>query len=181
MAVREGLLALLVDGPRHGYQLKTDFENATAGVWRLNVGQVYTTLERLERDGMVTGTPPDAEGRRIFTITTAGERELAHYLAGTSAEDAPAREGLMLKVLVAVSAEGVDALAVIHAERTSRMAALQARRRGARDAGLNGALAPRLALDALVSQTESELRWLEVCEERILAARRAHTRDEEHR
>ncbi len=53
MAVREGLLALLDDGRRHGYQLKTEFEQATGGVWPLNVGQVYTTLERLERDGLV--------------------------------------------------------------------------------------------------------------------------------
>ena len=47
MAVREGLLALLANGPRHGYQLKTGFESATGGMWPLNVGQVYTTLERL--------------------------------------------------------------------------------------------------------------------------------------
>ena len=53
MAVREGLLALLHEGPRYGYQLKTEFEAATGGVWPLNVGQVYTTLDRLERDGLV--------------------------------------------------------------------------------------------------------------------------------
>src|SRR5690606_37932644 len=53
MAVREGLMALLVDEPRHGYQLKTAFEAATGGVWRLNVGQVYSTLDRLHRDGLV--------------------------------------------------------------------------------------------------------------------------------
>jgi DNA-binding PadR family transcriptional regulator len=50
MTVREGLLALLQEGPRHGYQLKTEFESATGGVWPLNVGQVYTTLDRLERE-----------------------------------------------------------------------------------------------------------------------------------
>jgi DNA-binding PadR family transcriptional regulator len=54
MAVREGLLALLSEGPSHGYQLKTAFEAATGGAWTLNVGQVYPTLDGLPREGFVT-------------------------------------------------------------------------------------------------------------------------------
>ena len=54
MPVREGLLALLADGPRNGNQLKVDFEAATGGVWPLNVGQVYMTLDRLARDGLIS-------------------------------------------------------------------------------------------------------------------------------
>jgi DNA-binding PadR family transcriptional regulator len=49
MSVREGLLALLAEGPRNGHQLKIEFEAVTGGVWPLNVGQVYTTLDRLAR------------------------------------------------------------------------------------------------------------------------------------
>jgi Transcriptional regulator PadR-like family len=74
MAVREGLLALLNEGPSHGYQLKTSFESATGGAWPLNVGQVYTTLDRLQRDGLVTsdeaddrsGTPSPPPGARSW-------------------------------------------------------------------------------------------------------------------
>ncbi|MFN8111510.1 MAG: helix-turn-helix transcriptional regulator [Thermoleophilia bacterium] len=82
MSVRESLLALLAAGPRHGYQLKTDFRSATAGVWRrLNIGQVYSTLERAgtRRDGDER-TAPDAEGRRMFTITPIGRTELAAFM-----------------------------------------------------------------------------------------------------
>src|SRR3954470_377962 len=64
MAVREGLLALLREQESYGYQLKTGFERATGGVWPLNVGQVYKTLDRLERDGLVTST--DHEGQRSY-------------------------------------------------------------------------------------------------------------------
>ncbi len=54
MSVRHSLLALLEEGPRYGYQLRSEFEHRTAAAWPLNVGQVYSTLARLERDGLVT-------------------------------------------------------------------------------------------------------------------------------
>ena len=74
MAVREGLLALLDDGKRHGYQLKTEFEHATGGVWPLNVGQVYTTLERLNE--MASSPSPGGNGQKSYELTAAGREEL---------------------------------------------------------------------------------------------------------
>ncbi|MDH4147522.1 MAG: PadR family transcriptional regulator, partial [Acidimicrobiia bacterium] len=53
MSIRHGLLALLSEGPKYGAQLRTEFEERTGATWPLNVGQVYTTLSRLERDGLV--------------------------------------------------------------------------------------------------------------------------------
>ena len=172
LSIRESLLALLASGPRHGYQLRTEFEQATAGIWPLNIGQVYSTLERLERDGMVAGGQPDAEGRRAFELTADGREELARFLLQPGGEDAPARDGLMLKVLIAIETHGVDPLNVIQTERGSRMGALQGRRKAHRQAGVNGDLAAALAFDALITRTESELRWLDICEERIVARRR---------
>jgi DNA-binding PadR family transcriptional regulator len=173
VSIRESLLALLAAGPRHGYQLRAEFEAATGGVWPLNVGQVYTTLERLERDGLVRGGEPDPDGRRSFELTADGRDAIAGFMSTPGGREAPSRDGLMMKVLIAVAAPGVDALQVIAAERSARMAVLQERRRGARGSGSDAALAQRLALDALVALTESELRWLDLCEERILAAARA--------
>ena len=172
MSIRESLLVLLGAGPRHGYQLRAEFEAATGEVWPLNVGQVYTTLERLERDGLVRGGEPDSDGRRAFELTEAGRDAITGFMSTPGGREAPSRDGLMMKVLISVAAPGVDALEVIRLERSSRMAVLQERRRAARDSGMNGALAPRLALDALIALTESELRWLDLCEERILAAAR---------
>ncbi len=172
MSVRESLLALLASGPRHGYQLRSEFEERTAGIWPLNIGQVYSTLERLERDGMVVGGEADGEGRRAFELTSAGREELTRFLLEPGGEDTPARDGLMLKVLIAIDTEGFDPLKVVQAERSSRMGALQGRRRAHRDADVNGDMAAGLAFDALITRTESELRWLDLCEERILDKRR---------
>ena len=53
MSVRHALLALLSEGPKYGLQLREEFEARTGEIWPLNVGQVYSTLQRLERDGLV--------------------------------------------------------------------------------------------------------------------------------
>lgn len=168
MSVRESLLALLAAGPRHGYQLKSEFEDRTAGVWTLNIGQVYSTLERLERDGLVVGGETDGDGRRAFTITDLGRAELGAYLTTPADDETPSRDGLMLKVLMALDTPGVDPLDVIGTERAARMGTLQARRTALREANVNGDLARRLAYDALIATTEAEVRWLDICEERLI-------------
>src|SRR5688572_32576416 len=102
MAVREGLLVLLSDGPRHGYGLKSAFEQATGGVWPLNVGQVYTTLERLERDGLVEPAGSD-DGQRSWRLTDDGRDELGEWWWAVPGEEPPPRDELVLKVLLAVA------------------------------------------------------------------------------
>ena len=71
MSVKQALLALLEQGPMYGYQLRTEFEQRTGSTWPLNVGQVYTTLARLERDGLVEQLERDGHGGAV----EAGERE----------------------------------------------------------------------------------------------------------
>src|SRR5438132_12509999 len=100
MSVREGLLTLLASGPRNGHQLKTEFEAATGGVWPLNVGQVYTTLDRLERDGLVAQSSGQNGGaQKRYELTAAGREELAAWWSLVPADDPPPRDELMLKVL----------------------------------------------------------------------------------
>src|SRR3546814_15995364 len=74
MAVREGLLALLREGPSHGYQLKTAWETSTGGVWSLNVGQVYTPLDRLARYGSVAVR--EGDGPQQYAIPAAVRADL---------------------------------------------------------------------------------------------------------
>ncbi len=62
MSVRHALLALLSGGPKYGLQLRQEFESRTGDVWPLNVGQVYTTLQRLERDGLVESDDEAEDG-----------------------------------------------------------------------------------------------------------------------
>lgn len=170
MGVREALLALLSEGPSHGYQLKAAFESATAKVWPLNVGQVYTTLERLDRDGLVR--TDDDDGQRSYRLTDAGVDELGAWWEAAPAEEPPPRDELMLKVLLAVAIGRDRAIDVITDQRNALLMLLQQRRRAFNRRPVRGvdALVDQLVTDALLMRAEADLRWLDLCEERLLAA-----------
>lgn len=177
MAVREGLLALLDEGPRHGYQLKTEFEAATGGVWPLNVGQVYTTLDRLERDGLVSATPEEPRGgagggpQRQYTLTAAGREELGAWWFAVPRDDPPPRDELMLKVLMAIEHGREHALGVITRQRTALQTLMQQARREQRSRRgtlVDEALAAALVADAVAVRAEADLRWLDLCEARLV-------------
>lgn len=73
-------MALLAEGETSGARLRSQFETRTGGTWPLDVGQVYTTLDRLARDGLVESAgEPDAEGRIAHGLTSAGHAELATW------------------------------------------------------------------------------------------------------
>jgi DNA-binding PadR family transcriptional regulator len=179
MAVREGLLALLDGGPAYGYQLKTGFEAATGGVWNLNVGQVYTTLERLERDGLVVeerAEAPNGGAQRSYRLTEDGVAVLGAWWETVPEDEPPPRDELMLKVLLAIGHGQAHALDVITRQRGALMSLLQERRRATRR-GTGPSLAATLVSDALVVRAEADLRWLDLCEERVLAEALDPTRE----
>lgn len=80
MSVKHSLLALLYEKPRHGYELKTGFDELVQSMWPLNAGQVYTTLDRLERDNLVESPGHDQKDRKLYTITEPGKEELWTWL-----------------------------------------------------------------------------------------------------
>jgi DNA-binding PadR family transcriptional regulator len=171
VAVREGLLLLLEERPRHGYELRSEFEARTASLWRLNSGQVYTTLERLERDGLVVSEPDDEDPsgrRRTYQLTDAGRKEVAAWYEAPTAEGDPPRDDLVMKVLLAAHRELTGALAVVDRHRHDLLGRLQELRRHQRAApdGLPG----RLVTDVLAVRLEADLRWLDLTEERLRAA-----------
>ena len=177
MSVREGLLALLAERPRNGHQLKLEFESTTGAVWPLNVGQVYTTLERLERDGFVArmSAVQDRGAEKRYELTAAGREELAAWWSVIPVDDPPPRDELMLKVLFAIGTNAEHALAVITAHRTALLSVLQQRRREQRVAAPDPDLATAMVHDALVVRAEADLRWLDLCEAR-LTGRKGNTR-----
>ena len=107
MSVPHALLALLSEGPKYGLRLQNEFESRTGEVWPLNVGQVYTTLQRLERDGLVETDDGEGErSRKRYRITSAGDRELAEWLRTPPDLVPPPRDELVIKVLVALQVPG---------------------------------------------------------------------------
>jgi DNA-binding PadR family transcriptional regulator len=176
MSIRHGLLALLERGPSHGYQLRAEFDAATGATWPLNVGQVYTTLDRLERDGLVVQDgEADAEGRIAYRLTEAGRDEVREWFRSPVSPRGAPRDELAIKLALAVTTPGVDVLGVVQAQRTGTMAALQELTRlKARGGAGPEDLAWTLVLDSLVFRAEAEIRWLDHCEARV--ARAAATR-----
>ncbi len=181
MSVRNALLALLEQGPRYGYQLRAEFEHHTGGTWPLNVGQVYTTLARLERDGLVEGRGEDGEGHVVYAVTDAGRQEVTEWFTSPVARTQPPRDELAIKLALAVTVPGVDVGAVIQQQRSATMTALQDYTRLKRRAadpdkgpgeGSDGSaeLAWGLVLDSLVFNAEAEIRWLDHCEARLRRA-----------
>ena len=172
MAVREGLLALLSEQPKHGYQLKTEFEARTGQTWPLNVGQVYGTLARLASRGLVApdaGEDGEDERRRRWELTGEGRRALDRWFLAPPPPEGPAREDLVLKVLLAVDVPGVDPVAVVRTQRTALVERLQPLRRRQREARTDGPAAAIVA-DALAIRLESEIRWLDRCEDHLAGA-----------
>jgi DNA-binding PadR family transcriptional regulator len=168
MSVPDGLLVLLRDEAKHGYQLATDFSRRTAGCWALNTGQVYTTLERLARDGFVVTDGADAESRRRrYRLTERGRERADRWLAEMPATAAP-RDELVLRVLLTAAADPVTATAVVDIQRRQLVGRLQDLRRAQRAAADD--LIARLAADAAATRVEADLRWLDLCDERLRAA-----------
>jgi len=165
MSIRSGLLALLAEAPKHGYQLRVDFEVRTGGTWPLNIGQVYTTLARLERDGLVE-LVAEEDGQRTYDVTAAGRTAVAQWFAEPVKREAPPRDELAIKLAVAATTPGIDVQEVIQAQRTETM-------RGLRDCTRlkaetpDGDLAWLIVLDGLIFNAEAEMRWLDACEARL--------------
>ncbi|KIF75585.1 PadR family transcriptional regulator [Streptomyces sp. 150FB] len=173
MSIRHGLLALLERGPRYGSQLRTEFESRTGSTWPLNVGQVYTTLGRLERDGMVEQGGEDGAGHTLYAITDSGRAELRSWFRTPVDRSSPPRDELAIKLAMAVGTPGVNIREVIQSQRHHTIQAMQDYTR-LKAAALDPGPADRdevawlLVLEQLIFQTEAEARWLDHCESRLV-------------
>lgn len=174
MSVRHSLLAILASEPAHGYGLKASFEERTAGAWPLNLGQVYQTLRRLERDGLVEPRPGQSGGegaRHTWEITDRGRAEVASWYGQPVSHDPPERDELAIKVLLAAAAQaqGVDVESILQAQRRATVERLQRYTLLKRRADPDTELTWVLLLDALILKAEAEVRWLDLCEQRLRA------------
>jgi DNA-binding PadR family transcriptional regulator len=171
MSIRHGLLALLERGPMYGYQLRAAFEESTGTTWPLNIGQVYTTLSRLERDGLVRPLPENDGGQRPYEITDPGRSELAQWFATPISRTDRPRDELAIKLALALTTPGIDVRAVVQTQRTATMRALQEYTRLKNRDADPADLPWRLVLDAMIFQAEAEIRWLDHCEASLLRYR----------
>ncbi len=177
MSVKHGILGILADGPRHGYELKTQFDTLTGGLWELNVGQIYSTLERMLKDGLVAleAHEPDAEERKVYRVTNAGLAELDDWLQAPPLRPRPMRDeffvqlGLLMHRNLAAALDLIDGQRRVYHLRLADLTRQKLALARGRDADH-----PRreLLLDAALLHTEADLKWLDLCEEKITAAHR---------
>jgi DNA-binding PadR family transcriptional regulator len=174
VSVRHAMLALLSEGPKYGLQLREEFEARTGEVWPLNVGQVYTTLQRLERDGFVA-SEGDGEGpQKAYQLLPGGADELSAWLRTPPDLSSPPRDELVMKILIALRVPGASMPEIIQAHRRYLVQLMQQWthiKEEADPADLNLAL----AVDAELFRLDSVVRWLDVADARI---KRAHADEE---
>jgi DNA-binding PadR family transcriptional regulator len=178
MSVKQGLLALLATEPMYGARLRAEFEARTGGTWPLNVGQVYTTLARLERDGLVENAGEDVEGRISYRLTPAGRAEVARWWRSPVNRETTPRDELVIKLALAVTVEGVDVPRVLQTQRTATLRHLQDLTRlkqratthheSGSESAANVDLAWLLVLENLIYAAEAEVRWLDHVEARLV-------------
>jgi DNA-binding PadR family transcriptional regulator len=168
MSVRHALLALLTEGPKYGLQLRQEFEARTGEVWPLNVGQVYTTLQRLEREGYAGSDEADRDGvQKRYRITDAGAAELDRWLRTPPGSVPPPRDELVMKVQVAARLPGVDVRDILQAHRRQAVQEMQRyttlkAESSPDDVGLG------LVVDAELFRLEAVVRWLDAADARLV-------------
>ena len=171
MSVRNALLGLLAQRPRHGYELHAAFEAITGGVqnWDVKPAQIYTTLTRLEESGLVGEEAVEQEGgpeKRIYAITPAGRETLAEWFAsGVEAE--LARDEFFIKLMLSLATGEANPYRVIQHQRAAMYKELHDATQQRNEADPRTELAQILLLDKVIMHLEADLRWLDIVEGRL--------------
>jgi DNA-binding PadR family transcriptional regulator len=169
MSIKYAILGLLADRPLHGYELKAAYEEQLVPATQLNYGQVYTTLERLGRDGLVAHevvSQVERPDKKVYALTDEGRRQLHDWLATPSPLNLDLRNETFLKLTLSRRLEDVDPLEVLAIERRSGFERLHEVTGARAEADKEGTdLSTILLLDLAVLRLEAFLKWLDRCEE----------------
>jgi len=171
LSVRNAILGLLAQRPRHGYELRAAFEALVGGeeIWEVKPAQIYTTLARLEDGGLVTQESVDQDGgpeRRIYGITRRGRGELNKWF-GSGVGGEHMRDEFFIKLMLSIQDEKADPYQVIQAQRSELYQELHDLTNRRNAANPRSALAQIFLLDKLIMHLEADLKWLDLLEARL--------------
>lgn len=172
--MQEVVLAMLAKEPSHGYELRARLRDALGPIGEaMNAGQVYVTLGRLEKGGLVfcEREPglPDRPDRKVYALTPAGQRRVAEWLAEVT-WPGPAPAEFHLKLVAAAAGHLADPLMIVDAQRRELLRLLRDTQRAAMDEP--DGTAAGLLLEGVALRLQADLRWLEACERHWLTNRR---------
>ncbi|OUC94888.1 PadR family transcriptional regulator [Streptosporangium minutum] len=164
MSVGFALLGLLESGPRHGYDLKRSYDERFGQGRALHYGQVYATLARLLKNGLVEveSEPGGGPDRKRYAITSAGVTDVASWLTQPEKPEPYLQSTLYTKVVLALLT-GRDAADLLDTQRTEHLRLMRelTRRKSVGD------LADQLICDHALFHLEADLRWLELTAARL--------------
>ncbi|WP_457031158.1 PadR family transcriptional regulator [Kitasatospora sp. P5_F3] len=165
MSLGQILLGLLESQPRHGYDLKRAYDEQFGRTRSLHYGQVYSTLSRLLKSGLVEveGVEPgDGPERKRYAITEAGVTDVGEWLARAESPEPYLQNTLYAKVVLALLTDrpAAEVLDLQRTEHLRQMRALTRRKDG-------GDLADQLICDHALFHLEADLRWLELTAARL--------------
>jgi DNA-binding PadR family transcriptional regulator len=164
--MQEVVLALLAKEPSHGYELRARLRQALGPLGEaMNAGQIYVTLARLEKAGLVACERqpglPDRPDRKVYELTAAGQQRVADWLVEVS-WPGPAPAEFHLKLAAAAAAGLADPLSIVDAQRRELLRELRDAQRAQLDEPDRSPAA--LLLEGIVLRLQADLRWLEACE-----------------
>ncbi len=171
MSVRHAVLGLLAQRPRHGYELRAAFEAVVGGEenWDVKPAQIYSTLARLEKSGLVAEDSVGQDGgpeKRIYTITPAGRATLIEWFA-TGIEREHQRDEFFIKLMLSLVSNEANPRVLLQTQRNElyqEMHAITTQRNGLNP---KTELARILLLDKAIMHLEADLRWIDMTEARL--------------
>lgn len=162
MSIKHALLVLMLDEPTSAGQLQTKFEE-TMGIWQLNIGQVTQTLQRLQRDGLVTtaGTTISSNGRTVDTFqpTDLGREHITEWFESPVTVTLSERDELVTKIAIAES-RNMDLIPLLDTQRNTIMAELRTLNKSSRDLP-ETRNTQRLLVEKRIFELEAQARWLD--------------------
>lgn len=172
MAVKHGILGILARGPRHGYEIKSEFDQLTGGLWELNVGQIYSTLDRLLKEGLVALELSDGAGeeKKVYGVTAKGLTELDTWLDRPPLKPKPVRDENFVRLALLRERDLEAGFALLESQRRVyhlEMADLTRQKVALGRSGAPDRVWQELLLDAALLHAEADLRWLDVCEAKL--------------
>lgn len=178
MSVKYAMLGILAEKDLHGYELKSSFDEKVGEFWSLNYGQIYSTLDRLEREDLVTHDRRSQDrrpDRKIYSITRKGRKELDEWLSAPVSRVRALRDEFFVKLVFMDKNDPAPVLDLIEKQKalyltqmnrlTHQKVELKKKKPKPPDA-----LTTELLMDAGLFHAEADIRWLTLCESKIKAA-----------
>lgn len=165
VSLQLAFLAFLRQGAKHGYELKAEFEALFGGLWEVNAGQIYTTLGRMQRDGLVTHErvlQDDRPDKKMYRLTEAGEQTIVQWMDDAVEFTESPRDELLVKIFVLHRLDQAACLRAVRAQRIAYFAAL--REFTKRKLSTTDQL-QRLIVDRAILRVQADLEWLDMSEQ----------------